>query len=687
MMTILLEGQNLSVSTPHIVAGTKNYLSVEIIRGTGWSGLHLHVFFKQGATTYELLTDGNHIGPEAHINLTEGKWSVSVSGYEYDGDQLVMKITSNSIGLNVAAAPPESGSDLPYVPATSIEQIAAIAQSVRDDADAGVFNGEKGDKGDKGDPGDPPTDAQILSAVDEWFAENPTEVKNDIIADQYSSSGTYDVGDYVWHSGYLYKCTTAITAAEEWTAAHWENVALADDVAIIKSDIDYLTDASIVAYGDIERYLYKKDTYINSDLEDTYISGFDTYKITAKGLSVVSVKYDGDFATGLSGSYVSTVEKADGTRIHPSSSTSYGYFALNNAKGLAVLMNGLSSDNIKAYYITVKRDLISNVHIAVNKPNNQFAWDDAKKYIATDQNSINTPCYYNGSAFSALSSPYYATWIKLNVGDTVESSHQISGFNNIGRVVKSGGSYQNILTSPFTATEECAIEIWNSTESTGNIIVTPASSVHVDDQYYGLSGVAFGTSLTARASSSYGFLTDLSLLSGITFDNQGIGSSYILGNMLTAIKAYTGYSGKRVCLLEGFVNDWGNNKTLGTWKDTEETSVCGCVRSALNYMLSQNANMTVFLILDPYGRRYSGSDCSSTAVNSAGLTQFEFYEEVAKVAESLGIPVIKMYAESQISENTPQFILDNIHPNALGAKQSANFIWGKMKQYYPNAIS
>ena len=43
MMTILLEGQNLSVSTPHIVAGTKDYLSVEIIRGTGCQrGRDLH---------------------------------------------------------------------------------------------------------------------------------------------------------------------------------------------------------------------------------------------------------------------------------------------------------------------------------------------------------------------------------------------------------------------------------------------------------------------------------------------------------------------------------------------------------------------------------------------------------------------------------------------------------------------
>lgn len=152
-MTILLEGQNLSVSTPHIVAGTKDYLSVEIIRGVDWKGLNLHVFFQLDNKTYELITDGDYIGPSAHINLSAGMWQVSATGYEYVDGQLVMKITTNKIGLSVAPAPPESGEDLPYIPPTSIEQIEAIAQSVRDDADAGLFNGEKGDKGDKGDPG------------------------------------------------------------------------------------------------------------------------------------------------------------------------------------------------------------------------------------------------------------------------------------------------------------------------------------------------------------------------------------------------------------------------------------------------------------------------------------------------------------------------------------------------------
>lgn len=182
MMTILLEGQNLSVSTPHIVANTVDYLTIEIKRGHEWKELQLHIFLQLGAKTYELVTDGDYIGTDAHINLTEGRWAISVTGYEFEDDQMVMKITTNTIGLNVAAPPPDAGSDLPYTPPSAIEQISAIAQSVRNDADSGAFDGNgiagvelngdytltitftdgtsetfgpiRGAAGEKGDPGD-----------------------------------------------------------------------------------------------------------------------------------------------------------------------------------------------------------------------------------------------------------------------------------------------------------------------------------------------------------------------------------------------------------------------------------------------------------------------------------------------------------------------------------------------------
>ena len=41
------------------------------------------------------------------------------------------------------------------------------------------------------------------------------------IAPAYSTSSTYNVGDYVSYNGKLYVCTTEISTAEAWTPAHW----------------------------------------------------------------------------------------------------------------------------------------------------------------------------------------------------------------------------------------------------------------------------------------------------------------------------------------------------------------------------------------------------------------------------------------------------------------------------------
>ena len=52
----------------------------------------------------------------------------------------------------------------------------------------------------------------------------------DMIADPYSSSATYSVGDYCSHEGKLYRCTTAISTAEAWTAANWTETTVGDEI-------------------------------------------------------------------------------------------------------------------------------------------------------------------------------------------------------------------------------------------------------------------------------------------------------------------------------------------------------------------------------------------------------------------------------------------------------------------------
>lgn len=58
-----------------------------------------------------------------------------------------------------------------------------------------------------------------------------------VVASAYSSSKTYKVGDYAIHNSNLYRCITAITTAEAFTAAHWTQVVLADDVSDLKTDL------------------------------------------------------------------------------------------------------------------------------------------------------------------------------------------------------------------------------------------------------------------------------------------------------------------------------------------------------------------------------------------------------------------------------------------------------------------
>ena len=56
------------------------------------------------------------------------------------------------------------------------------------------------------------------------------------LAPAYDSTSTYEVGDYCLYSGQLYECTTAISTAEAWTAAHWTAVTVGGELSDLKED-------------------------------------------------------------------------------------------------------------------------------------------------------------------------------------------------------------------------------------------------------------------------------------------------------------------------------------------------------------------------------------------------------------------------------------------------------------------
>lgn len=62
-----------------------------------------------------------------------------------------------------------------------------------------------------------------------------------IVAPEYDATQTYAVGEYVRYSGDLYRCTTDISTAEAWTAAHWEATDVGEE---LKSQSDTMGDLS-----------------------------------------------------------------------------------------------------------------------------------------------------------------------------------------------------------------------------------------------------------------------------------------------------------------------------------------------------------------------------------------------------------------------------------------------------------
>lgn len=528
------------------------------------------------------------------------------------------------------------------------------------------------------------------------------------LAPAYSTSATYAVGAYVVYNGGLYRCITAISTAEAWTAAHWTAVDLANDVGASLAD---LKSAIKIDDGNLSQYLYKENKYVNASNVETDVQGCNLYHIPIPYNGICVAEWGTDnFWGALNAQYA--LDLYDGTTYislsyTQANSTSY-FIATETTHSLCVVNRSTQYTHVS---ICCKADLADTVTIHIkplgNVENTNAVLSTAFSTQLTEHNSVKSgfSMYTSSSSkLNRLASGAHSLSYLCKAGDIIKFSGTATSLNNIATFINATTITQIPAGTPEYVLPADGLMMCYINETTGNTATYfPVDSPKINasnvigavgfSQYDGLNSLAFGTSLTYRAQTTGGYLQYLPTLSGMQFTNRGIGSSVILydssapsrPSMLTEIKNYNSYANKDLCILEGFVNDWYyNGANLGTWDDNTETTVCGCVRSAINHILTQKPTITLFLVLDPYGQLYDGVDCSSTATNSAGDTQYEFYGEIAKVAESMGVNVIKLYDKSGMSEYTPQYYIDNIHPSALGAEQTARVIWSVMRQYYPN---
>ena len=129
---------------------------------------------------------------------------------------------------------------------------------------AGVFTASRTETDTIIDPGTIiPSITELINQIDAAIDSIPADYSTLLgsVAGTYSASKTYAVGDYVWYNGQLYRCITAITTPEAWTAAHWTIAVIGDDVSSLKGALT----GSFVPFDFSPQYAINKGAYISSD--------------------------------------------------------------------------------------------------------------------------------------------------------------------------------------------------------------------------------------------------------------------------------------------------------------------------------------------------------------------------------------------------------------------------------------
>lgn len=98
--------------------------------------------------------------------------------------------------------------------------------------------------------------ADSATAAQEAASTASAAYGTDLLAPDFSTTSTYAVGDYVIHSGDLYRCTTAVTTAGEWNNSSWTQVAVGGEVGALKSAINVLEPTA--SASDVGKYLKAK---------------------------------------------------------------------------------------------------------------------------------------------------------------------------------------------------------------------------------------------------------------------------------------------------------------------------------------------------------------------------------------------------------------------------------------------
>lgn len=132
----LIRGQRLSLNNrPRAVGGSINYLNAcAVFDGPDWIGAEKWLHFVQDDHHYEINLIDDLITADRGLNLSAGYWIVYVIGHQIVDGEVIQRITTNKITIQLDETGDINGEPFPSVPPSAGEQIIAQAIAARDDA-------------------------------------------------------------------------------------------------------------------------------------------------------------------------------------------------------------------------------------------------------------------------------------------------------------------------------------------------------------------------------------------------------------------------------------------------------------------------------------------------------------------------------------------------------------------------
>lgn len=541
------------------------------------------------------------------------------------------------------------------------------------------------------------------------------------VAEAYSTSKTYAVGDYVIHDEEFYRCTTAITTAEAFNSAHWTKLVLTDEVSDLKSNFNNCFDKSLgknrVNSAEIENgYLNSSGALVQySDWKSTGLCDVRGLSNIVGSGSRVGESPNTRYAISLfflctydSGkNFIEQINIGSATTWAVTSEVAYVRFSIHSDEFENIMLeSGTTPTTLyEAYSINydLKDACIADVINEVDDLSNRFgiAYStnrnpdyDTVGYLKSD-GSIGSAGDWKTTDFCYVADLESVIGSSSKVGES-ETSRYALGLHFLCSYDSDKNFIEQIYTSGQTtwtvASGTAYVRFSYHSDEDENVMLAGGSyiapfaeyykKIMLKPQYYDGSGdskwsgkkwTAVGDSLTeANSRTNVHYYDYISEETGITVNVMGAsGTGYARGqneNKAFYQRISSVPTDSDVVTIFGSFNDMGSGLNLGTATDTGTTTIGGCINTTLDNLFAAYPLAQVGIVTPP-----PWIDANPlTEPNSASA----YVSLIKEICNKRSIPCLDMFHESLLRPWESSFRLlayskdegNGVHPDETGHK-------------------